>query len=149
MKLTPAPRSQTMPKALVVDDNMMNRVVLASMLTLRGYMVSEAISASAALPLLDAGPYALVMLDIMMPGMSGTEFCQVIRQREGEGEGERQTIIAYTALSDASDLAAIRQAGFDEVLRKPVDGNALDRAIEKVGAACRPRRFSSYTQQPH
>ena len=73
--------------------------------------------------------------------MSGTDFCHLIRQRFGPDE---QPVIAYTALSDAADRVAMQQAGFDEVLLKPLDGATLDKVIEKVGAATHPRHSSLY-----
>ena len=66
---------------LVVDDNEMNRDVLSRRLQRQGYDVCLAVDGQQALALVEAQRFALVLLDIEMPGLSGLEVLQIIRRR--------------------------------------------------------------------
>lgn len=79
-----------------------------------------------ALRVLAAEAFDLVLLDIGMPGMSGTEVCRVLRTRP---EGAALRIIAYTAHALPSETETIMTAGFDGLLIKPIDRKTLLRAV--------------------
>ncbi|WP_412478077.1 response regulator [Azonexus sp. IMCC34839] len=120
--------SETGLTALVVEDNSLFRVVLSSMLIQRGFSVIEEKSAEQALNHLRTTPIDLVLLDIMMPGMSGIELCHQIRE---ELELEDIPVIAYTAHSDMFNVAHMRMAGFNDILTKPISAEALERALQQ------------------
>src|SRR6476659_8993217 len=66
---------------LLVDDEPKNLMVLESILDDRGYRLVRAESGDQALLALIAGEFALLLLDIHMPGMSGFELAQMVKQR--------------------------------------------------------------------
>ncbi|MBC3759593.1 response regulator [Hyunsoonleella sp. SJ7] len=110
-------------KILIVDDEPINRRVLESHLTLTGYGVKEVSSGSEALALLDKGlKFDLVLLDIMMPYMSGYEVCETIRKTYLASE---LPIILLTAKNRVSDLVTGFNAGANDYLTKPISKNEL------------------------
>lgn len=113
-------------RALVVDDSAIARMIAAAMLGRRDFEVVEAADAEAALRRLQADSFDLVLLDINMPGMSGNELCQVVRNDLGMVD---LPIVAYTAQNQVTDLALMRLAGFNDFLIKPASMWALDQAI--------------------
>jgi CheY-like chemotaxis protein len=66
---------------LVVDDNEMNRDMLSRRLERRGYAVAVAADGHQALEMIGARPFDAVLLDIMMPGISGLEVLKILRER--------------------------------------------------------------------
>jgi CheY-like chemotaxis protein len=66
-------------RVLVVDDTPVNLKLLADLLAAKGYTVATATSGAEALGRIEAEPLDLVLLDVMMPGMSGYEVCRKIR----------------------------------------------------------------------
>jgi CheY-like chemotaxis protein len=114
-------------RALVVDDSAISRMIAAAMLGRREFEVIEAADAESALRQLQDECFDLVLLDIHMPGMSGNELCQVMRNDLGMVD---LPIFAYTSHAQVTDVALMRLAGFNELLIKPVSVWALDQAID-------------------
>ena len=102
---------------LVVDDEAVNRLILVHQLSVHGYEVREAASGPEALEALEARPADLVLLDVMMPRMSGYEVCRTLRERWKLTE---LPVIFLTARSQVSDLVVGLAAGANDYLRKPV-----------------------------
>ena len=102
---------------LVVDDDAANRALLRTFLTAAGHSVLEAESGEAALQVLGRQRVALVLLDVVLPGLTGFEVCQRIK-------GERATadtpVIMVTSLSDAASRTRAFESDADEFLSKPV-----------------------------
>lgn len=111
-----------MKRVLIVDDNEINRRLAVALLKKRGWETEEAESGGAALARLAAAPFDCVLLDISMPGMDGEEVCRRIRANPALA-GLR--VIAYTAHAMASEKTRILQAGFDDILVKPITSNSL------------------------
>ncbi len=81
--VTLAPESDVAPAAvLIVDDRAENRLALRSILAKRGYRVVEAASGDEALRKLLVDDFAVLLLDVVMPGMSGFELASLVRQRD-------------------------------------------------------------------
>jgi len=116
-------------RALVVEDNPLMRLLVSSMLMQRGFAVTEQSSAETALEQLMENPFDLVVLDIMLSRMSGIDLCHIIRDELGLVD---LPVFAYTALNDLNSIAHMRMAGFNDILYKPLDGHALDSALEEV-----------------
>ncbi len=125
-------------RVLVVDDNGVNRVVIAAMLDKLCCVPSVAESGEEALGVLSGKRFDVVLMDCNMPGMDGFELTRAIRQREA---AERHTpIVALTANALPGDRELCLEAGMDDYLTKPVTIEALRRAIERCGeAAATPR----------
>ncbi len=108
---------------MIVDDEPINRQVLVNHLALSKYRLCQASSGYEALRLLEEqGPFDLVLLDIMMPRMSGYEACRQIRKQFTVHE---LPIIFLTALTQESDLASAFEAGANDFLTKPVSRGEL------------------------
>jgi len=109
------------PTALVVDDIEQNRVVLLGYLE-ADHRVLEADSGPAALDILEREPVDIVLLDVMMPGMTGFEVCQRIKETPRAGF---LPVLLVTALDAREDRIAGLEAGADDFLSKPVDRQEL------------------------
>lgn len=108
---------------LIVDDEPVNRRVLENHLTVAGYGVTEVSSGPEALALLqDENPFDLVLLDVMMPGMSGFEVCQGIRATYMASE---LPVVLLTAKNRVSDLVSGFNVGANDYLTKPFSKNEL------------------------
>lgn len=103
---------------LVVDDNAMNRDMLSRRLQRRGFHVDIAEDGVAALRALDDDAYDLVLLDIMMPGISGIDVLARIRETR---DGTELPVIMATAKDQASDVVAALEAGANDYVTKPLE----------------------------
>ncbi len=102
---------------LVVDDDTINRMVLTGILALKEYQVIEADSGPAALEVMSSGATIdLIVLDIMMPDMSGIDVCKTLRNTYSP---EELPIIFLTAKSTEEALAETKEAGGNQLLTKP------------------------------
>ncbi len=108
--------------ALVVDDHDANRLLARTLLRKLGWTSDEAASGPAALRMVAQIRYALILLDISMPEMSGEETCAAIRTMP---DGSSLRIVAYTAHAFPDEKARIMTAGFDDLLIKPVNLQSL------------------------
>jgi len=103
---------------LVVDDEEANRDMLARRLQRAGYRVEVAESGPQALELLDRRPFDLVLLDIMMPGMSGIELLRLLRATDSPDE---LPVIMVSALNDSAQIVEALNLGANDYVTKPVD----------------------------
>ena len=105
-------------KVLVVDDVAKNVKLLADLLAVKGYETCTAASGAEALAKLESDKPDLVLLDVMMPGMSGYEVCQAIRANPAHA---MLPVVLVTALDPAQERAKGLEAGADDFLSKPVN----------------------------
>ncbi len=108
-------------RILIVDDELINRKVLEGLLKARGHECVSAENGPAALKLLDKS-IALVLLDIMMPGMDGFSVVRAIRQMP---EYADLPIVMVTALSAREDRLRAVEAGANDFVAKPIDATEL------------------------
>ena len=116
---------------LVVEDNIVNQTFLSTMLKRRRYDVTVASDGPSALDILGQESFDLVLMDIQLPGMDGTEV--TARIRGGEALNPEVPIIALTAHAMKGDSETFLAAGMDGYLPKPVDMQALVRIIQDFG----------------
>ena len=102
---------------LVVDDTPLNVKLLADLLGAKGYRTVTAASGAEALQKLADEAPDLVLLDVMMPGMSGYEVCAAIRADPAHA---MLPVVLVTALDPARERAKGLEAGADDFLSKPV-----------------------------
>jgi adenylate cyclase len=102
-------------RVLVVDDTPVNLKLLADLLTAKGFAVVTATSGADALGKLEA--VDLVLLDVMMPGMSGYEVCRKLRDNPATA---MLPVIMVTALDPAQERVKGIEAGADDFLTKPI-----------------------------
>ena len=108
---------------LIVDDDPINLTVLENQLSLENYAITRAYNGKEALDAIRSGTdYAAILLDIMMPKMSGFEVCKIIRQTH---PANLLPIIMLTAKNQVSDLVAGLQSGANDYLTKPFSKGEL------------------------
>ena len=105
-------------KLLVVDDNEMNRDMLSRRLSRRGHTVVMADNGQKALELIEQQSFDVVLLDIMMPGISGIEVLETIRQSYSASD---LPVIMATAKADSEDVVAALKLGANDYVIKPLD----------------------------
>ena len=103
---------------LVVDDNEMNRDMLSRRLSRRGHTVTTAEDGHVALDLIDQHAFDVILLDIMMPGISGIEVLKTLRQSYSHAD---LPIIMATAKSENEDMIAALKLGANDYVTKPLD----------------------------
>ncbi len=131
------PRRTTRLCVLLVEDIVVNQVVTATQLRRDGHRVDIAASGREAVRMVAHTPYDIVLMDLMMPEMSGIEATEAIRRLPGFVA--RVPILALTATARQEDRARCMQAGMQGMLSKPIRPDALSEAIATVLAPGAPR----------
>jgi len=116
-------------KILVVDDDDLVLIALTELLKPKGYEVMTALSGPAALDLLSRDRVDLIILDIIMPEMSGLEVCRKIRTME---TNQDVPIIMLTAKSADEDKQQGMDAGANLFLPKPISPQRLIQLIDEA-----------------
>jgi signal transduction histidine kinase/ActR/RegA family two-component response regulator len=117
-------------RVLVVDDNSVNRKILAKQLELAGATTDTAEGGEDALAKWKVGGYDLVLADLQMPTMDGFELTRRIRQSEQDEQRARTPILAITASAQEEQQQKSRAVGMDGFLTKPVGIKQLKAALE-------------------
>ena len=115
---------------LVVDDDDAIRLVISTLLTEEGYLVTEAVNGQAALTQLHSSTPlpCVILLDLMMPVLSGWEF---LRIRQTDPVVQRIPVVAISASRGIADSVATLNV--QEALAKPID---LDRLLATIQLYC-------------
>jgi CheY-like chemotaxis protein/HPt (histidine-containing phosphotransfer) domain-containing protein len=115
--------TRRLPSVLLIDDDLVSREVMATVLTMSGYEVHTAAGGKESLSLLDSKSFRpdVILMDTQMPGLSGVALIQQLRARS------RAAIYAISG-SDAPDAIL---NGVDGFLLKPIGPEALQRVLEK------------------
>ncbi|MCZ6531889.1 MAG: response regulator [SAR324 cluster bacterium] len=117
------------PCILVVDDQPANRDIFQTRLTVSGYQVILAGDGEEALRVAREQLPDLVLLDVMMPKISGIDVC---RELKGDPSLPYMPIIMVTAKADSKDVVVGLEAGAEEYLTKPVDQAALVARVKSM-----------------
>jgi two-component system sensor histidine kinase ChiS len=108
---------------LIVDDEPVNRQVLINYLSLHNYAIVQAANGQQTLAILEGGLIPdLILLDVMMPRMTGYVVCQKIRET---WPANQLPIMMLTAKNQVSDLVAGLEAGANDYLSKPIEKDEL------------------------
>jgi DNA-binding response OmpR family regulator len=113
---------------LVVDDDPNSLDIVRTYLEARGYEVATALDGKEALSRLEEVRPAVVLLDVMMPGMDGWEVARVIKNHP---EFSSVRVVMLTARSDFSDKHEGLRAGADDYLVKPIRLEELGQRVER------------------
>lgn len=117
-------------QVLFVEDDAMNRQVVADMLTVVGASMTEACDAETGLDLIEKLSFNVVLMDLRMPGMDGLT---AIRQLRARGDAKAQLPVIVVTADTAADLRErCLASGADDVLRKPIAMGALLNAIGRM-----------------
>jgi two-component system OmpR family response regulator len=114
-------------RILVVDDDILVLDALRELLVADGYEVMTAARGQEALEILEREHVDLVLLDVVMPKMTGFDVCRQIRARDDEKR--RVKIIMLTAKTDPRDQEIGEEVGSDLYLTKPIDPRKLKELI--------------------
>ena len=114
-------------RILVVDDNRDAADMVADLLRLEGYVVDTAYGGAAALQKAAEMHPHMILLDLLMPDLTGYEVIRRVRRNPGG-----PVVIAVTGHGSALDRDAVRQAGFDEHIVKPVVGDVVLGAVRRL-----------------
>ena len=116
-------------RILIVDDNPDGITIMRSILESRGYEVTAALSGMEALAALEKETPDVVLLDVMMPEMSGLEVLQRIKENAATG---RLPVILVTAKTHDDDVLSGYQYGADYYITKPFTAKQLLYGIDLV-----------------
>jgi CheY-like chemotaxis protein len=122
-----APRPLRPLRVLVAEDNPTNQMVIRAMVHKLGHCTDLVGNGHEAVAAVQALPYDLLLMDVMMPDMDGIEATRRIRALPGT-QGHIP-IIGLTAHAAAAEHQACRQAGMDRVLTKPITIGGLREAM--------------------
>jgi two-component system chemotaxis response regulator CheY len=127
-------------RILIVDDDAKNRKLLTHIVNRFGECQAVESGTEAIMAFKDAWmawrPFGLILMDIMMPGMSGEEALASIRQMERERKidpDHQAKIIMITALSDMEIVKRCFQAGCNDYIVKPFDAETVLQKLAKLG----------------
>jgi len=109
-------------RILVVEDNDLNLRLVRDVLQHAGYVVVEARTGEQGVALATDSPPDLILMDLGLPGMDGTEALHVLRSSPVTAA---VPVVAVTAFAMAEDRQRTLSAGFDGYLTKPLDVLAL------------------------
>jgi DNA-binding response OmpR family regulator len=107
------------PRVLIIDDDARLHELLVSYLSQNGFDVEGARDGAAGIAALGRRPFDAVLLDVMMPGMSGLEACRRIRDKS------RIPILMLTAKGDETDRVVGLEIGADDYIAKPFSPREL------------------------
>jgi signal transduction histidine kinase len=118
-------------RILIVDDVADNRIILRRRFERRGYEIAEAESGKGCLDAIEAGPFDVVLLDVMMPDMNGLDVLRKIREKHSDVQ---LPVIMVTGKTESQDIVEALTAGANDYITKPVDfAVALARVTTQVG----------------
>lgn len=127
MEHTDAVRLQS--KILIADDNQQNCELLEAYLSDEAYDISIVYDGQQTLDKVAEKPPDLILLDIMMPKVSGYEVCQQLKRQEQTAD---IPILMVTALNEQGDIERAVEAGCDDFLTKPVNQLELKTRVRSL-----------------
>src|SRR6185437_8952502 len=116
-------------RVLIVDDQEANLALLARVLTRDGHVVLQARSGAEALELVEREQPDVVLLDVMMPHMSGFDVCQAIKAHSST---RLTPVVLVTALQDTRDRINGIEAGAADFLTKPINPPELRARVRSL-----------------
>src|SRR5574338_161703 len=114
-------------RILAVDDQRYFRELITSLLSQEGFEVRAASSGEEALHVLEVERFDVVVTDLVMPGMSGTDLVSRIKARDPE-----QDVVVVTGVVDVRSAVDAMKVGASEYLLKPFDREALARSLDAI-----------------
>jgi two-component system cell cycle response regulator DivK len=114
-------------RILVVEDNPKNMKLVRDVLQFSGYEVIEATSGEDGVRLAAQQHPDLILMDLQLPGIDGTE---ALRRIRGDG-GREVPVVAVTAFAMNEDRARVYAAGFDGYVQKPISVRGLQLQVQE------------------
>jgi len=116
-------------RILIADDNQQNRELVEAYLSDEDYVIEMAHDGQHTLTQVEAFRPDLILLDIMMPKMSGFEVCQQLKQHDAT---QSIPVLMITALRETADIEKAVDAGADDFLSKPVNRVELKTRVRSL-----------------
>jgi signal transduction histidine kinase/CheY-like chemotaxis protein/HPt (histidine-containing phosphotransfer) domain-containing protein len=123
--------SVTPLRILLAEDHPVNRQVALGLLARHGHTVDVVADGKAAAEAARGGGYDVILMDVHMPVMDGTEASRIIRGYAGAAGRVPIVALSASVMKDETDLCF--EAGMDEFLAKPIDPAALARVLARHG----------------
>ena len=117
------------PKILIADDNAANRELLEALLAKFDCDTAIAVDGKDTLDQVETFGPDLILLDVMMPKLSGFEVC---RKLKSDPKTSKIMILMVTALSELGDIERAVEAGTDDFLSKPVNSLEFQRRVSNM-----------------
>jgi CheY-like chemotaxis protein len=114
---------------LVVDDSTTNVVLLEAILEEKGYQIETALNVKEANACIEKRLPDLILLDLLMPKVSGFEYMMQLRENE---KTKLTPVIVISALADDENVARIMRLGAVDFIKKPIDIPYLVDLVEKT-----------------
>jgi len=121
--------SKEKTKILIIDDSNTNVVLLEAVFSGKGYIVETALNANEALNSMEKETPNLILLDLLMPKISGFDFMESIKRNE---KFKNIPVIVISAVSDYDNVQKIKQMGIYDYIKKPVDIEELEEKVERL-----------------
>lgn len=118
------------PKILIVEDNVLLSDMLKRLLSKNGYQVIAAYSGSETLLILEKENFDLILLDLVLPGISGEEVLTNIRKKKNT------PVIGISAKTDIDSRVHLIKNGADDYITKPFDNKELLARMEAILRRC-------------
>lgn len=118
-----------MIKALIAEDNAINRELLRELLEAHGYEVVEACDGQEALQMIEQTRPDILLLDIGMPKLDGFAVLRKVRENP---QLAALPALAVTAYAMPEDREKVRNSGFDGYLSKPIDSHLLFEELDRL-----------------
>lgn len=132
--VSPAETAATGLRVLLAEDNIVNQKLATALLKRMGHSVTVAQNGVEAVAFSSDKHFDVILMDIQMPELDGTDATAAIRKREQE-IGRHTPIIAMTAHAMAGDREKYLQAGMDDYVSKPIKKELLQEVLERCAAA--------------
>lgn len=116
-------------RVLIADDNEQNRELLDAYLADESYEILMAHDGQETMDVVEAQQPDLILLDIMMPRMSGYEVCEALKS---DPEKRKIPVLMVTALNEMGDIEKAIKAGCDDFLTKPVNHLELKTRVRSL-----------------
>jgi two-component system alkaline phosphatase synthesis response regulator PhoP len=126
---TRSPSTNRPARLLIADDNLQNRELLEAYLGDDGYEIAMACDGQETLDMVQSFGPDLVLLDIMMPRLSGYEVCQQLKDSDATQD---IPILMVTALNEMGDIERAVEAGCDDFLTTPVNRLELTTRVKSL-----------------
>ncbi len=117
-----------MTKVLVVEDTPLNMELIIEILDGQGFEVDSADDGEKALKMVEKKLYDLILMDIELPGMDGTEVAKIIKTKPAYKD---VPVLALTAYAMKGDKERLLGKGFNDYISKPIDVSNFMEILKK------------------
>ncbi len=114
---------------LIIDDSNTNVVLLEAILETKGFKTQTALSVKNALPIINKNKTALILLDLLMPDVSGFDFLEEVKNNP---KLNQIPIVVISALTDEKSIQKTIDLGAIKFVKKPIDITSLVKTVEEI-----------------